>query len=76
MMAMAAVMSGAIWLRLTTMAAVQMMWPFGPTYAVAAWLCWLAPLLIAIRLTRGLAAGPGSVDPDLAHLANAGTKPG
>lgn len=54
MLAMAAVTSGAIWLRLSTMAAVELSWPFEPTYAVAAWLCWLLPLLIVTRLTRGL----------------------
>lgn len=58
MMAMAAVTSGAIWLRLATMAAVQMTWPFAPAYASAAWLCWLVPLLIAICSTRRLAAPP------------------
>jgi hypothetical protein len=64
MLAMAAVASGAIWLRLATMAAVELMWPFEPTYATAAWLCWLLPLLIVIRWTRGLATGAGPV-----HLA-------
>ncbi|MCP3462997.1 DUF2306 domain-containing protein [Bradyrhizobium sp. CCGUVB23] len=73
MLAMAAVTSGAIWLRLATTAAVQLMWPFAPAYASAAWLCWLVPLLIAIGSTRGLAAGPGA-SPDLARLANAVNK--
>lgn len=55
MLAMAAVTSGAIWLRLSTMAAVELSLPFEPTYAAAAWLGWLLPLLAVARLTRGLA---------------------
>ena len=44
MFAMAAVASGAIWLRLTTVAVAAMQLPFVPAYAIAAWACWLIPL--------------------------------
>jgi Predicted membrane protein (DUF2306) len=47
MIAMAAVASGAIWLRLVIFAANAMDLPFDAAYAVAAWACWLIPLAIA-----------------------------
>jgi hypothetical protein len=47
MLAMAAVASGAIWLRLVTFAATSFGLPFEQVYAAAAWMCWLMPLGIA-----------------------------
>jgi len=53
MLAMAAVASGAIWLRLTTFAALSLGLPFDPVYAAAAWACWLLPLgLVMIATSR------------------------
>lgn len=49
MLTMAAVASGAIWLRLATSAAAVFAWPFAPTYAVAAWAAWLVPLTLTVR---------------------------
>lgn len=55
MLAVAAVASGAFWLRLASWAAVGLKLPFEPAYATAAWLAWLLPLsciyLIARRKT-------------------------
>jgi hypothetical protein len=48
MIAMAGVASGALWLRLVMAGAVVFGWPFEPVYAVAAWMCWLIPLAIAL----------------------------
>jgi hypothetical protein len=62
MLAMAAVASGAIWLRLVLAAANHFQLPFDAVYAVAAWACWLAPLaltaaaLLAWPTPNGLAA--------------------
>jgi len=47
MIAMAAVASGAIWLRLVIYGAVSAGLPFDPIYAAAAWACWLVPLALA-----------------------------
>jgi hypothetical protein len=47
MLAMAAVASGAIWLRLVTFAAISVGVPFEQVYAGAAWTCWLVPLGVA-----------------------------
>jgi len=47
MIAMAAVASGAIWLRLVICGAVAAGLPFDPVYAVAAWVCWMVPLGLA-----------------------------
>lgn len=57
MIAMAAVASGAIWLRLVLYAAITVGLPFDPVYAVATWACWLAPLVIAAALTKSRTAG-------------------
>lgn len=46
MIAVAAIASGAIWLRLVTAVATALMLPFDEVYAIAAWLCWLVPLAI------------------------------
>lgn len=57
MIAMAAVASGAIWLRLTVYAAVSAGLPFEPVYATAAWACWMVPLALAVVLTESRTAG-------------------
>jgi hypothetical protein len=46
MVAMAAVTSGAVWLRLVMAIAVACKLPFEATYGVAAWACWLLPLAL------------------------------
>jgi hypothetical protein len=54
MIAMAAVASGAIWLRLVIYGAVFAGLPFDPVYAVAAWACWMAPLVLVFIASRPL----------------------
>ena len=54
MIAMAAVASGAIWLRLVIYGAVFAGLPFNPVYAAAAWVCWMAPLGLAAIASRRL----------------------
>jgi uncharacterized membrane protein len=54
MIAMAAVASGAIWLRLVMYGAVSAGLPFDPVYAAAAWACWMAPLALATIASRPL----------------------
>jgi hypothetical protein len=46
MLAMAAVASGALWVRLTTTIATSYDLPFDPVYGCAAWLGWLVPLAV------------------------------
>jgi hypothetical protein len=43
---MAAVASGAIWVRLTTAVATSYDLPFDPIYGCAAWAGWIVPLAI------------------------------
>jgi hypothetical protein len=57
MIAMAAVASGAIWLRLVVYAAGSAGLPFDSVYAVATWACWLVPLGLAARLTKSKTTG-------------------
>ena len=52
MLAMAAVASGVIWLRLATFAATSFGLPFDQVYAGTAWTCWLVPLGIIAIATR------------------------
>ena len=55
MIAMSAVATGAIWLRLCMAAAHAVELPFSPTYGVASWACWLLPLALATAVAgRGL----------------------
>jgi hypothetical protein len=54
MAAMAAVASGAIWLRLVMLVAVKAGLPFEPVYALAAWACWLVPLGLTTTAMLGL----------------------
>jgi hypothetical protein len=60
MIAMAAVASGAIWLRLFLYGAIAAGLPFDPVYAAATWVCWLLPLALAARrrTRREAAAAP------------------
>lgn len=53
MIAMAAVASGAIWLRLVIYGAVLASLPFDSAYAIAAWLRWMAPLGLAAIVSGG-----------------------
>ena len=52
MLAMAAVASGAIWLRLVLVAVNAAHVPFAPAYSVASWICWLVPLCFAVALSK------------------------
>lgn len=56
MIAMAAVASGAIWVRLALWAVAASGVPLGDAYAAIAWAGWLVPLAIALALTRPPAA--------------------
>jgi hypothetical protein len=60
MMAMAAVASGAIWLRLTIVGGRAASLPSEAVYAVAAWACWLVPVVIVLAVMRRLAPSSGS----------------
>ena len=51
MLAMAAVSTGAIWVRLTTAVVVTQRLPFDPIYTCAAWFGWLLPLALVWSLT-------------------------
>ena len=51
MIAMAAVASGAIWLRLTVYGALAAGLPFDPAYATATWACWIVPLILSMLLS-------------------------
>lgn len=63
MLAMAAVASGAIWVRFTTAVATSWDLPFDPIYACATWLGWLIPLALVLALSPSLARkrSPGRV---------------
>lgn len=50
MLMMAAVASGALWVRLTTTVATGYDLPFDPVYSSAAWLGWLVPLAVVTFL--------------------------
>jgi hypothetical protein len=52
MLAMTAVASGAMWLRVAVAAALALDLPFDTVYALAAWLCWMAPLAIVAAMLR------------------------
>ncbi len=59
MLAMAAVASGAIWVRLVTAVATSCDLPFNPIYGCAAWAGWLVPLgLVAALGPRAFVAKP------------------
>jgi hypothetical protein len=58
MIAMAAVASGAIWLRLTVYGAVAAGLPFDPVYAAGTWVCWMVPLALAAAASRRLDLSP------------------
>ncbi|HEY7669253.1 MAG TPA: DUF2306 domain-containing protein [Hyphomicrobium sp.] len=48
MLAMAAVASGALWVRLTTAVVTSYGLPFDPVYGCVAWLGWMVPLAIVV----------------------------
>lgn len=52
MTAMAAVASGAIWLRLAIWLAIVLQLPFEMSYGLAAWAAWLLPLGLVVLLGR------------------------
>jgi len=52
MLAVAAVASGAFWLRLSSWAAVHFSLPFETNYALAAWLSWMLPLGLVRLVAR------------------------
>ena len=56
MLAVAAVASGAIWLRLAGWVAIKLNLPFATVYALAAWLSWLLPMgLLYLTASAGKA---------------------
>lgn len=59
MLAMAAVASGALWVRLTTAAATTCDLPFDPVYGCVAWLGWMVPLAVVTLLPMPYAPGRG-----------------
>lgn len=63
MLAMAAVASGAIWVRLTTAVATSYALPFDPIYACAAWAGWIVPLALVARLGTRILPRSGTVRP-------------
>jgi len=65
MLAMAAVASGAIWLRLTTFAATSAGLPFDQVYAAGSWACWLLPLGLVLILVSPRGVRPRSMRPHL-----------
>lgn len=71
MMAMAAVASGAIWLRLALSGGRLAPLSFEQVYAIAAWVCWLLPLAIVLAVTRPRPAASGrlgAVAPSIKNL--------
>jgi hypothetical protein len=50
MLAVAAVASGALWVRLTTAVATAYALPFDPVYGCIAWLGWMVPLAVVTLL--------------------------
>lgn len=58
MVAMAAVASGALWVRLTTAAATSLALPFDPIYGFVAWAGWLVPLGLVVAWPRAFAPAP------------------
>jgi hypothetical protein len=58
MLAMGAVASGALWVRLTTTVATSYDLPFDPVYSCAAWLGWLVPLAVVTLVPTPWAPAP------------------
>jgi len=52
MLAMSAVASGAIWVRLTTAIVTSCNLPFDPIYSTAAWLGWIVPMGLVLLARR------------------------
>jgi uncharacterized membrane protein YozB (DUF420 family) len=58
MLAMSAVASGAIWVRLTTAVVASYDLPFETIYACATWLGWLVPLGLVLAFAPPLGSSP------------------
>lgn len=54
MLAMAAVASGALWVRLTTAVATSYDLPFDPVYGCVAWAGWIVPLALVVLFPPSL----------------------
>jgi hypothetical protein len=52
MLAVAAVASGAFWLRLASWVAIKLSLPFETVYALAAWLSWMLPVCLIYLIRR------------------------
>jgi hypothetical protein len=63
MLGMAAVASGAIWVRLTTAVATAYALPFDPIYACAAWAGWIVPWMFVGVLGTRMLPRTGTVRP-------------
>lgn len=65
MLLMAAVTSGAVWLRLATIAIQTLELPFEASYAIAAWASWGVPCAVAWALSgrRGRIMSGGTRPP-------------
>ena len=57
MLAVAAVASGAFWLRLASWAVAKLSLPFETAYALSAWLSWMLPLCLIYLVARSRAGG-------------------
>lgn len=68
MLAVAAVASGAFWLRLASWAAVKLSLPFETVYALAAWLSWVLPVCLIYLIARHRGG-------DAVHHAPGGRRP-
>jgi len=68
MLAVAAVASGAFWLRLASWAAVKLSLPYETVYAVAAWLSWVGPVCLIYLIARHRVG-------DAVHHAPGGRRP-
>lgn len=64
MLAVAAVASAALWLRLASWVATHWGLPFETTYALAAWLSWILPLAAVGLVTRNRGARPPRALPE------------
>lgn len=67
MLAMAAVASGAIWVRLATALVATFRLPFDPIYGCVTWLGWLIPLALVLSFARPLTPRGGLPDRRFNH---------
>ena len=68
MLAVAAVASGAFWLRLASWAVAKLSLPFETAYALSAWLSWMLPLCLIYLVARSRAG-------DAAHRTSGRREP-